>query len=62
LNEVILDEVRVLKLIDHHIAAELLIGPQDLWIAPEQNRYKEEEISKIEGIVTSKILLIALID
>jgi hypothetical protein len=61
-DELILDQVGILKFIHHHIAAELPIRPEDLWKAFEKNRYKSEKVSKVESIVPMEIFLIALIN
>jgi hypothetical protein len=61
-DEVILDQVRILKLIDHDVTAKLLVGFQDLRITSEKNGNKSEEISKIEGIVPLQIFLISLVN
>jgi hypothetical protein len=61
-DEMILNEVRVLKFVHHDIAAELPVRFKDFWEASKKNGHKGEKISKIEGIVSTKILLISLID
>jgi len=61
-DEVILDQVRILKLIDHDVTAKLLVGFQDLRITSEKNGNKSEEIPKIEGIVPPQIFLISLVN
>jgi hypothetical protein len=61
-DEMILNEVRVLKFVHHHIAAELLVRFEDFWKASKKNGHKGEKISEIEGIVPMKVLLISLID
>jgi hypothetical protein len=61
-DEVILDQVRILKLIDHDVTAKLPVGFQDLRITSEKNGNKSEEISKIEGIVPLQIFLISLVN
>jgi hypothetical protein len=61
-DEVILDQVRILKLIDHDVTAKLLVGFQDLRITSEKNGNKSEEIPKIEGIVPLQIFLISLVN
>src|SRR4030043_1839678 len=61
-DELILNQVGILKLINHHITAEFLISFEDLRMAPEKNRHKGEKISKVEGVVSSEILLVALIN
>jgi hypothetical protein len=61
-NEVILDQIRILKFIDHDVTAKFLVGFQDLRITSEKNGNKSEEIPKIEGIVTPQIFLISLVN
>jgi hypothetical protein len=61
-DEVILDQIRILKFIDHDVTAKLLVGFQDLRITSEKNGNKSEEISKIEGIVPLQIFLISLVN
>ncbi len=61
-NQLILDEVRILKFIHHHILAEVLIRPQHLGIFFKEECDKEEKISKIDSIISTEIFLISLID
>jgi hypothetical protein len=61
-NEVVLDQVGILKFIDHYILAEFLISPQDFWKALEKSGHEGEKVFKVEGIVSSKVFLISLVD
>ena len=53
LDELILDPVRILKFIDQHVTEELLVGLQNLGKLPEKDRDEVEEVSEVEGIVSS---------
>jgi hypothetical protein len=61
-DEMILDQVCILKLINQDITAKVLVGFQDLWMTSEKNSNKREEIPKIEGIVPPQIFLISLVN
>jgi hypothetical protein len=58
-DEVILDEVGILKFVHHHIATEVLIGAEGFRKAFEKKMDKREEISKIDRVVSPKIFLIS---
>jgi hypothetical protein len=58
----VLDQVGILEFIHHDITTEVLIEAQALGETFEKNRYKEEEISEIESVISTEIALIALIN